>query len=119
MKTLGTSILFAALVFVAAARAADIDGRWKGAIQGPDGDMQLTFTFHADGETLGGSVEGPAGSLDITNGTIKGDHITFNVVIDSANTITHEGDLKGDTIDMKSHGPWGDATFSLSRVRDQ
>lgn len=103
-------------MYVAVGRAADVDGRWEGALQGPDGDFPLTFEFKADGETLTGSVESAMGKVPISNGTIKDAALTFDVKLDDGSVITHEATLNGDTIDMKSHGPFGDAQFTLKRV---
>ena len=39
--------------------AADLDGRWIGEMQGPEGSMEMVFTFKVDGDTLTGSVQNP------------------------------------------------------------
>ena len=104
------------LVLGIAARAADVAGAWEGTVQGPQGDFNLRFNFTVDGEKLGGTVEGPGGTMNITKGTIKGDDMAFNVDLDANTTITHEGKVNGETIAMKSHGPWGDSQFTLKRA---
>ena len=103
------------LVLGMAARAADVAGTWEGTVHGPQGDFSLVFHFTVDGETLGGTVDGPGGAMKITKGTIKGDDLAFNVALDANTTITHEGKVNGDSIAMKSHGPWGDSQFTLKR----
>ena len=95
--------------------ATDVSGRWEGTVQGPQGEFTLTFDFTVQGETLGGTVDGPGGTLDITNGIIKGDEMSFDVVLDSANTITHKGKIGADSILIKSHAPWGDSEYTLKR----
>lgn len=112
-KLLLASALLCALAAVCL--AASVDGRWEGKISGPNGEFTLFFNFKADGEKLTGTVEGPGGSLQLNDGKIKGDDLTFSVRIGDA-VITHEGKLDGETIKMKSHGPWGDAEFSLKRA---
>jgi hypothetical protein len=107
----------ACVLSVATVLAADVSGRWKGTVHTQQGDLTLVFNFTVQGETLGGTVEGPGGTLDITDGTIKGDAIAFNVVLDSANTITYDGKIRGDEIAMKSHGPWGDSEYTLQRAK--
>jgi hypothetical protein len=111
------AVVMALAVWTAAIAAADVAGRWQGTVHGQQGDFTLVFNFTIQGETLGGTVEGPGGMLEITDGTIKGDAIAFNVVLDSANTITYEGKVEGEKIAMKSHGPWGDSEFTLERVK--
>jgi hypothetical protein len=97
-------ILFSALCILACVvigRAAVIDGRWEGKMKSPEGeDMQLAFSFKADGDKLGGSVETPNGDLPISDGRIKGDEFSF-VVDASGNSIDHQGKVSGDTISMK------------------
>ena len=97
-------ILFSALCVLSCAvggRAAAIDGRWEGRMKSPEGeDMQLTFSFKADGDKLSGSVETPSGDLPISDGKIKGDEFSF-VVDAGGNSIDHQGKVSGDTISMK------------------
>jgi hypothetical protein len=107
----------ACVLAVATVLAADISGKWKGVVHTQQGDLALVFNFTVQGDTLGGTVEGPGGMLDITDGTIKGDAIAFSVVLDSANTITYEGKVRGDEIDMKSRGPWGESAYTLQRAK--
>ena len=60
--------------------AADISGKWKGQMQG-GGERELTFDFKADGEKLAGSVSGLIEkALDIKDGKIQGDTISFWVM---------------------------------------
>jgi len=62
--------------------AADIDGKWTAQFQGRGGNTQTqTLTLKASGSTLTGSMEGGrGGSVDISNGTIDGDNVSFKVV---------------------------------------
>jgi hypothetical protein len=99
--------------------ATDVTGRWEGTVQGPQGEFSLVFNFTVEGETLGGTVDGPGGTLDITNGIIKGDEMSFNVILDSANTITHEGKIGADSIAIKAHAPWGDSEYTLKRTENK
>jgi hypothetical protein len=96
--------------------AEDLNGRWEGKVKGPDGDdMAIAFTFKIDGDKLTGTVESPMGELPITEGTVKGDEISFSVKLGD-DTITHQGKLVGDTLTIKAHGPWGDMEFPLKRA---
>jgi hypothetical protein len=115
LRKLGLMTMFAAGL-AAVVAAADLNGRWEAKIAGPDGDFDLVFTFTVDGERLGGTVDGPGGTLQISNGTIKGDAIAFDVKLEGDATITHEGTVKGDEIAMKSKGPWGESEFTLKRA---
>jgi hypothetical protein len=98
-----------------AVAAASIDGRWEGTVNTPNGDLQLSFNLKAEGEKLTGTFEGPGGEVPIGEGKIKGEELSFQVALGDT-VITHEGKLAGETISMKSHGPWGDSEFTLKRV---
>lgn len=120
-KTAFLVLLVTAFVgaYATAGRAADVDGKWEGTIHGDQGDFPLTFEFKADGETLTGSVESAMGKVPISNGKIKDNALTFDVKLDDGSVITHDATLNGDTIDVKSHGPFGDAEFTLKRSADK
>ena len=89
--------------------AADIDGKWSGTFSGgPGGDVQLSYTFKADGNKLTGTSTGPDGvAVAIKDGKIEGSNISFSVDLDFGGmpfTITYKGVMTGDqikvTIDM-------------------
>jgi hypothetical protein len=83
MKSLKVSCLFVALLLVAApAFAADVDGKWSGALATPNGDVNVAFEFKADGTALTGTTTGPDGApTAIKNGKIDGNTITFVVTV--------------------------------------
>ena len=114
--------LVLAFSFVAAGTAvglaADVAGKWEGNVAGPEGDIALVFNFTVDGETLGGTVDGPGGQLPITKGTVRGDDLTFNVDLDTSTTITHEAKATGDNIVVRATGPWGTTEYTLTRSSD-
>jgi hypothetical protein len=76
-------LLLAILLTAVPAFAADVDGKWSGTMATPMGDVPLTFTFKADGDTLTGSMLGMDGSeIPIANGKVEGDKISYTVTID-------------------------------------
>ena len=70
-----------ALVLLLAATpafAADVDGKWSGSIDTPNGPVQVAYTFKTDGATLTGSTTGPDGALiALKNGKVDGNKISF------------------------------------------
>jgi hypothetical protein len=65
-------------LFVFVASAADIDGKWVAKVSGRNGQTQdNTFTFKTDGDKLTGTVSGPRGDMEITDGKVAGDEISF------------------------------------------
>jgi len=60
---------------------AGIDGKWTAEVQTGRGPQTQTLTLKADGGKLTGSMEGGrAGSVEISEGMIHGDDVTFKVV---------------------------------------
>lgn len=77
IKKLGLAVLFIALGSVTAL-AADFNGKWPAQVESPRGTMTLTFNFHVDGSTLTGTVSTRRGDMDIQNGKVDGDNISFD-----------------------------------------
>ena len=79
-----TTALFLVLTLVATpAFAADVDGKWAGTISTPGGDFPVAFEFKSDGTTLTGTTQSPDGmSINIKDGKIDGDKVTFGVTLD-------------------------------------
>lgn len=98
--------------------AADISGRWEGNISGPDGDFQLVFNFHVEGNYLTGMAETPNGDNPISDGKVKGDHFSFKTRFNDS-YIDNEGTISGDTINLKVEGPWGDSEMKLTRAAEK
>ncbi len=112
IKKLGITILFFALGSVSAL-AADFNGRWTGDVPGRNGNtMTLTFDFHVDGTTLTGKITTPRGDVDISNGKVDGDNISFDQVLNfngNSFTISYKGTADGDTIKFtRTFGANGD-----------
>jgi hypothetical protein len=83
------ALLLGLLLFSAPAFAASVDGDWSGSLDTPNGPVQISYSFKADGATLTGSTTGPDGAkLAIKDGKIDGDKITFAVDIDLGGTAT-------------------------------
>src|SRR5207247_1101567 len=76
-------ILISILLFAAAAIAADIDGTWKASTDGPNGPMEWTFVFKADGAKLTGETITHHGDrkFPIQDGKVEGDNLSFTVTV--------------------------------------
>ena len=84
-KTLLSLFLFAAVLLAAVpARAADVDGKWKGSIDTPMGAIEVSYTFKADGAALTGTTGAIGGGpeIPIKSGKVDGDKISFVVTLD-------------------------------------
>src|SRR3954469_24139766 len=74
--------LFAAyLSFALVARAAETaSGDWKWSITTQNGDtFESTAKLKQEGEKLTGTINGRFGESEITEGTVKGNEVTFKV----------------------------------------
>ena len=96
--------------------AQDINGKWKGEMQSPNGPMDLVFNFTANGDSVTGTVESPMGELPITNGKIDGKTFFFQVNAGEM-TISHQCTAMGDSISMKVPGMPGGETMELMLKR--
>jgi hypothetical protein len=84
------------------ALASDVNGKWVAQVQGRGGQTrEQTFNFKAEGDKLTGTVSGMRGDNPISDGTIKGDDIEFNVVVSFNGNefkIHYKGKVSGDEI---------------------
>ena len=114
-----TALLIAVLAAVAS--AADLTGNWKGDLETPQGKVQVSYSLKQDGESLTGTWQtAQSPTIQITEGKVAGDKVTFVVKIDAANlTFAHEGKIKGDEIEltMKPSGEFPGATVIAKRVK--
>jgi hypothetical protein len=97
MKKLGLAVLMFALGTVTAL-AADFNGKWTADVQGRNGTQTITFDFHVDGSTLTGKITTPRGDMDIANGKVDGDNISFDQVMNfngNSMTISYKGTADG------------------------
>ena len=76
-------LLLGLVLVTSPAFAADIDGKWTGSLDTPNGPVQLNYTFKADGATLTGSTSAPDGSaVPIKDGKIDGKKVSFSLTLD-------------------------------------
>jgi hypothetical protein len=82
---------------------ADLNGKWAGKLAAPDGnEYPLNYTLKADGDKLTGSGQGQDGSgVDITEGKIKGDSLSFAIDVGGVKVInTGKYFSAGDSISL-------------------
>lgn len=81
---------------------AAIDGQWDSVAQSPMGEQRsvLTLTSKPDG-SFAGTNSGPLGALDVTDGQVTGDMVTFKMQLTTPfpMTLTVEGRIEGDTME--------------------
>jgi hypothetical protein len=69
-------------VLAIAAYAADVTGKWTAEVPGRSGNMQTnTIVLKQDGTKVTGTLDGGRGGpVEITNGKVEGDTVSFTVV---------------------------------------
>jgi hypothetical protein len=94
----------------APAAASDVTGTWSGNMQGPNGDMTISFHLKQGDGKLTGTVDSPMGGdpMEIQNGKIDGDKVYWETSFNGM-TIQHDGTVSGD--EMKIHVKASDGQF--------
>ena len=89
------------LFFVSTALGKDIAGKWTASFDTQIGVQNYTYDFKVDGEKLTGTAKSQFGGSDITQGTVKGDVVSFVETFkfeDQVIPITYTGKISGDEI---------------------
>jgi hypothetical protein len=93
--------LLSALLAVSAF-AADVTGKWSAEVQGRGGQTrQVTINLKASGDALTGTISGPQGDTEISDGKVSADEVSFNVTREfQGNTVKmhYTGKVAGDEI---------------------
>ena len=118
-NTVVLTILAAGLALTA--WAADLTGQWTATFNTQIGDQHYTYTFKVDGEKLTGTAKNDRGTTDITNGTIKGDQISFDESLDfngQTIPIKYTGTVSGDSIKLhRTVGDFAEEDLVANRVK--
>ena len=95
------------------------DGTWNTTMNTPMGAQQGTLELATDGSSLTGKLGGPQGEIEIQDGTVDGDNLSWKADITSpmAMTLEFTATVSGDEIsgDVKL-GSFGNATFTGTRA---
>lgn len=104
-----------------AAFAADVNGKWTAEMRGPGGQTRtVTFEFKAEGETLTGTMSGPRGDREISEGKISGDEISFSMVFEREGAqmkMLYKGKVSGDEIQFSVQREGADRSFEFTAKR--
>ena len=87
------------------ALAADVTGKWSAEMAGRNGQTRtVTMNLKADGDKLTGTIGGPQGDTEISDGKVSGDNISFSVVREMNGNqmkMNYTGTVSGDEIKFK------------------
>ncbi len=95
------------------------DGTWNTTMNTPMGAQNATLTLQTDGSALTGKMSGPQGEIEIKDGNVDGDSLSWKADITTPMPMTLEfsATLDGDNIagNVKL-GAFGNASFSGTRA---
>ncbi len=110
-----------ALLLAASLCAADINGKWKGTAEGPNGAIERTFNFKVDGSKLTGETESEMmGKATISDGKIEGDNISFTINANFQGNemkLAYKGKIVGDQIKLSVDFGGGGQTIEYTLKR--
>jgi hypothetical protein len=106
-------LLFIGLFMVSAISIAeDVTGRWTGRIMD---QFDVIYDFSQDGEKLTGTTVGPDGTtIDITNGAVKGDDISFSINV-MGGDLPIKGKIVGETMKLTFSMEGNEIPFELKK----
>ena len=96
-----------------------VDGTWDITTDTPMGAQKGTLSLATDGGTLTGKMSGAQGEIEIEDGTVDGDDISYKFSFTSPMAITIEvtASIDGDNISGSAKlGAFGNATITGSRA---
>jgi hypothetical protein len=112
IRTLALTLLLAATP----AFGAEVDGKWTGSIDTPNGPVQVNYTFKAEGDALTGSTSAPDGtSIPIKGGKIAGNKVSFSLTLDfgaGPTTFDYTGEVSG--TELKLHTSFMDMPIDFT-----
>src|SRR3546814_11019582 len=79
---------------------SQVDGSYECVTKSPMGDQKSVFTVQSDGDTFTGQNAGAMGSLDVENGTVDGNKLTWtmNMKVPMPLTLECAATLDGDAL---------------------
>ena len=93
-----------------------IDGKWIGMVRGPQGDLELTFTFKVNGDTLIGTDSSSIGVIELTNGKVNGNDFSFDIDLNGMKISHNCKYIANDTIDVVADAMDREINMNLTRV---
>jgi opacity protein-like surface antigen len=117
------AVAVAVAILAAVVQAADVTGKWTGQVPTRDGGTrESTFNFKQDGEKLTGTMTGPQGDIELKDGAVKGDDVSFNVALSFGGNdvkLIYKGKVAGDEIKFTRTREGADQTqeFTVKRAK--
>ena len=97
---------------------ATVDGSYDCVTKTPMGDQKSVFVVNSDGDSFTGSNNGTLGSLDVVDGKVDGNRLTWTMEMKVPMPMTLKGNvtIDGDTLTGSINaGAFGDMAMSGTR----
>jgi hypothetical protein len=106
------------VLFAVGAWAADISGQWKAewTDYGSRDVRHSTFTFKQDGANLTGTITNEVGDLQIRDGKVNGDRVSFVAALTIGGremTMNYAGRVDGSEITFKVSLPGAERSWEM------
>lgn len=115
------AVLCLLLTAAAVAFGADASGKWTTTISTQIGELAYTYDFKVEGEKLTGRAKSQFGDIELAEGKVKADVITFveNIEFNGmAIRITYTGKVAGDEIKFtRQVGEFATEEFVAKRAK--
>ncbi len=95
-----------------------VDGSYDCVTKSPMGDQKSVFTVKSDGDSFTGSNAGAMGALDVENGKVDGNKLTWtmNMKVPMPMTLECEATIDGDALTgMIKAGAFGSMAMTGTR----
>ena len=79
---------------------SSVDGNYECVTKSPMGDQKSVFSVKSDGDSFTGQNAGAMGALDVENGKVDGNKLTWtmNMKVPMPMTLEAEATIDGDTL---------------------
>ena len=79
---------------------ANVDGSWNTVVKSPLGDQAAVFTVTSNGDSFTGTFAGAMGNVDIKDGKVDGDKLSWSldITVPMPMTLTCEATVDGDSL---------------------
>ena len=121
-KSRFTIMTLCLLLAAVAAFAADVTGKWVAQVPGRNGQArEMVINLKAEGNTLTGTISGRRGEMQISDGKIDGDNISFTQTMEfngNSMKFIYKGKISGDEIKFTREREGGEgqaAEFTAKR----
>lgn len=101
--------------------AADLSGTWSIEIDSEAQSFEGTLELEQDDARFDGTLEGEFGTLDVDDGLVSGEEVSFSVTADvegEAMEVTFTGTVSGDRMNGSGSGPPGIGAFTWTAERE-